>query len=213
MFFWSLSLIFQSACSTSSDFLAPSLVSPAQQCGAGQVTLQGGAFQFRLLYGGRAGAGSCGQEGGGRGKILVRFFSPQGAAGAGAQWPQPAWQLPSPRVGFPCSKPPWTPSRAVQLSQPQQFWLFQHHWGVPVPRASGAALAAPAPTLSARLSSAVPPFMSCPPNAIEASVPLYRTAAFTCSLLRVLQAFPAGTPWLQGAAESSKSALQRWREH
>lgn len=109
MFFCSLSLIFQSACSTSSDFLAPSLVSPAQQCGAVQGTLQGGAFQAALQGESR--------------KLWIRRreqgqdFS-EVLAGSGAQWPQPAWQLPSPRAGCPCSKPPWTPSMAVQLSQP-----------------------------------------------------------------------------------------------
>lgn len=77
MFFCSFSLIFQSACLTSSDSLVPSLVSPVQQRGAVQVTLQGGAFHSRLLYRGRTGAGSSGQEGGSRGKILVRFYSPQ----------------------------------------------------------------------------------------------------------------------------------------
>lgn len=73
MFFCSFSLIFQSTCLKSSDFLASSLVLPVQQCGAVEVTLQKGAFQFRLLYRGRTGAGSSRQEGGSRGKTLARF--------------------------------------------------------------------------------------------------------------------------------------------
>lgn len=209
MFFCSFSLIFQSTCLKSSDFLASSLVLPVQHCGAVEVTLQQGAFQFRLLYRSRKLQARMWEQGQDFGEVLV---SPEGLAGAGAQCPEPAQDShrPGPVASAELS---WTPPGVVQLSQPPAHSGFSspaslrgscaqslrcsHHCSCSHP---------------VSLSSAVPPVMSCPPNAMGASVPLYRTAAFTHSLLGMLRSFTAGTPRLQGAAGSSKSALQSLTE-
>lgn len=148
MFFCSFSLIFQSACLTSSDSLVPSLVSPVQQRGAVQVTLQGGAFHSRLLYRGTTGAGSSGQEGGSSGKILVRFYSPQqGWLAQGLSGPILPGGSHHPGLVARALSHPGHPPGQCSCPSPGNFGFSSITEGVPVPRASRATLAASSLTL------------------------------------------------------------------
>lgn len=200
MFFCCFSLIFQSTCLKSSDFLASSLVLPVQQRGAAEVTLQKGAFQFRLLCrGSRKLWTRRWEQGQDFSQVLA---SPAGLAGSGLS----GLSLPGCPGLVASAEPSWTLSRAAQLSQPWHTVAFPAPLRAPCAQSL---LCSHRCSCCHPASQAVPPVCVLSPKCHGSLCAASQESSF---YLLAPQDAPGIHSRITPAAGSPRSALQRLRE-